>query len=230
MLFFNKKKMENTEVFSNYTDWHSHLLPGVDDGIKSFEDSLTILNRYEEMGVKRVWLTPHIMEDIPNTTDHLRQRFEELSTAWGGQARLHLAAENMLDSIFTERLEKGDLLPIGPEQRHLLVETSYFNPPMGLHDILRSILAAGYYPVLAHPERYVYMDMDDYEKLHEMGILFQLNIPSLHGMYGETAQEKAKQLLKKGWYHLMGTDLHRAEALQMLVNKRVADTDIANTL
>ena len=46
MLFFNKKKMENTEVFSNYTDWHSHLLPGVDDGIKSFEDSLTILNRY----------------------------------------------------------------------------------------------------------------------------------------------------------------------------------------
>ena len=77
MLFFNKKKISNTDVFSGYTDWHSHLLPGVDDGVKTIDTSLSILARYEELGVRRVWLTPHIMEDIPNTTESLRQRFDE---------------------------------------------------------------------------------------------------------------------------------------------------------
>ena len=229
-LFHRKPTYRKAGYFNGFTDWHCHILPGVDDGVKTMETALEILGEYDRLGFSDVWLTPHIMEDIPNTTDHLRQRFEELSKAWGGRTKLHLAAENMLDGLFAERLAEGDLLPIGLEQRHLLVETSYFNPPIGLYDMMRSILSAGYYPILAHPERYVYMDTDDYAKLHEMGILFQLNLPSLHGMYGETAQEKAKGFLKKGWYHLMATDLHRAEALQMLINKRVVDADIANKL
>ena len=228
---FNKKySIASSGILERFTDWHSHLLPGVDDGVQTMEESLQILASYEQFRVKEVWLTPHIMEDIPNSTAKLRTRYAELKSAYKGPIILRLASENMLDNLFEERLAQGDLLPLGKEGKHLLVETSYFNPPMGLHDILRSILAAGYYPVLAHPERYVYMDMDDYEKLHEMGILFQLNLPSLHGMYGETAQEKAKGFLKKGWYHLMATDLHRAEALQMLINKRVVDADIANKL
>ena len=120
-----KKKIENTSVFTGYTDWHSHLLPGVDDGIKTFDDSLSILNRYEELGVRRVWLTPHIMEDIPNTTESLRQRFDELQSRYTGNIQLSLAAENMLDNLFEERLERGDLLPIGDNGDQLLVETMW---------------------------------------------------------------------------------------------------------
>ena len=117
-------------------------------------------------GGMEVWLTPHIMEDMPNTTTlHLRERFAELRTAYKGKMALNLASEIMLDNLFEERLNKNDLLPIGKDGRHLLVETSYFNPPMGLQNILLRIKAKGYFPILAHPERYVYMSKSDYQQL-----------------------------------------------------------------
>ena len=120
------------DFFRGMTDYHSHLLPGVDDGLKTLEDSLAVLARFEEMGVKVVWLTPHIMEDYPNTPADLRIRFAALQEAYTGPVVLHLATENMLDALFLRRLEAGDLLPIGRKGDHLLVETSYYTPPMGL--------------------------------------------------------------------------------------------------
>ena len=222
MLFFNKKKMENTEVFSNYTDWHSHLLPGVDDGIKSFEDSLTILNRYEELGVKHVWLTPHIMEDIPNNTQTLRQRFEELKSRYTGKIQLSLAAENMLDNLFEDRLERDDLLPITDSADHLLVERSYYSSPVNFWDILERIQHKGYHVILAHPERYRYMDNNDYEQLKEMHVKLQLNIPSLIGFYGYEAKKKSEWLIKRGYYDLTGYDLHSPRALQFILKGEIS--------
>ena len=178
------------------------------------DESLQILAEYERLGVKEVWLTPHIMEDIPNTTEKLRGRFAELKTAYQGSVMLHLASENMLDNLFEERLNKNDLLPIGKDGRHLLVETSYFNPPMGLQNILLRIKAKGYFPILAHPERYQYMAESDYQKLKSMNILFQLNQFSLFGLYGKEVQKRAKTLQKQGMYNYIGTDLHRISTLQ----------------
>lgn len=195
-------------VFQGFTDWHSHLLPGVDDGVRTLQESLDILRTYEALGVRTVWLTPHIMEDIPNTTDALRARFAALRSAYQGSIDLHLAAENMLDSLFLERLAQRDLLPLGEQGDHLLVETSYFNPPMGLTHILQQIKDKGYHPVLAHPERYVYMGEENYRQLKAMGIKFQLNLFSLGGGYGKTARKKAKQMLKQGMYDVVGSDLH----------------------
>ena len=170
---------------------------------------MQILKKYEELGVKEVWLTPHIMEDIPNTTAHLKERFNELQAAYQGHVTLHLASENMLDNLFEERLEKNDLLPIGEHKDHLLVETSYFNPPMGLYDILQRIKAKGYYPILAHPERYMYMEEGDYDRLREHGIEFQLNLMSLAGTYGQLPYEKAHRMLDEGYYKFVGSDYHR---------------------
>lgn len=212
--FRKKHTLEDSGYFLAFTDWHCHILPGVDDGVQSMDESLQILAEYERLGVKEVWLTPHIMEDIPNTTEKLRERFIELRTAYQGSVTLHLASENMLDNLFEERLEKNDLLPIGKDGKHLLVETSYFNPPMGLNNILLRIKAKGYYPVLAHPERYLYMSENDYLRLKSMNIQFQLNLFSLFGLYGKEVQKRAKTLQKQEMYNYIGTDLHRIITLQ----------------
>lgn len=209
--FKSTKSLKESGVFNGYTDWHSHILPGVDDGVKTMDESIKVLNAYEALGFKKVWLTPHIMEDYPNTTDGLRQRFEELKNNWTGSLDIRLASENMLDSLFEERLASNDFLPIGEDGNHLLVETSYYTPPMGMDEMLDRIKEIGYFPVLAHPERYRYMEEKDYFKLKEKGVLFQMNFVSLVGGYGETARKKAEWLLSKGMIDMTGSDVHRLD-------------------
>ncbi|CUQ22194.1 Tyrosine-protein phosphatase YwqE [Parabacteroides distasonis] len=212
--------LKESGIFEDFTDCHSHILPGVDDGVQTMEEALEILRLYEELGIKSVWLTPHIMEDMPNTTTHLRERYAELQAAYSGPIKLHLASENMLDNLFEERLEKNDLLPLGKNNDHLLVETSYFSPPMGLSNILLRIKAKGYYPVLAHPERYVYMGESDYRQLKDMGVKFQLNLFALTGLYGPNIKGKAGWLLKKHLYDLTGSDIHHLMILKENVYKQ----------
>lgn len=213
---FKRRNSAGTGTLKGFVDWHCHILPGVDDGLQTMDEALKVLAEYERLGIAQVWLTPHIMEDIPNTTAGLRARFAELQAAYKGGVQLHLAAENMLDALFEERLAARDLLPIGIRGDHLLVETSYFNPPMDLHGMLERIMSAGYRPILAHPERYIYMGEKDYMQLHGMGVEFQLNLPSLAGMYGTEARKKARRLGKLGLYAYSGTDLHRTSALRHL--------------
>ena len=197
-----------SSLLTGFTDHHSHILPGVDDGVKKMEVSLKVLERYEQLGIAEVWCTPHIMEDIPNTTEKLQARFAELCEAYQGPIKLHLAAEYMMDALFEERLEQGDLLKLGDEGNQLLVETSYFTPPMDMDKILLRIKQRGLYPVLAHPERYVYMNKERYTELKDKGIRFQLNLSSLAGAYGSEAKDKALWILKKEYYNLVGSDLH----------------------
>lgn len=227
MWFFPKRRsLRESGIFQGFTEWHCHLLPGVDDGIKTLDESLKTLRLYEEAGIRTVWLTPHIMEDIPNTPAQLRERFGELQQAYKGSIELHLAAEHMLDALFEERLEADDLLPIGEEGNHLLVETSYFNPPMDLKGMLKRIQAKGYHPLLAHPERYVYMDERDYHELKDLDIKFQLNIPALVGMYGERVQKKAQQLLKAGMYTCMGNDTHTYRFFASLLDAKLPEKEL----
>lgn len=229
---FKKKipTLKDAGILNGFTDWHCHVLPGVDDGIPTMEKSLEVLRAYEKLGVKKVWLTPHIMEDFPNKTAALRDRYNELMLAWDGNIEVHLAAENMLDALFEERLRENDLLPIGEEGNHLLVETSYFNPPMNFDDLIDGIMAAGYYPLLAHPERYRYMTERDYQSLRERGVLFQTNMTSLVGMYGETARKKAEWLLKQNMIEVTGSDLHRLEPHMKYFNQAPKNSDALGVL
>jgi len=211
-LFNRRKSVLESGLLKGAVDQHSHILYGLDDGVTTQEDSLAILRFLEEQGVSEVWFTPHVMEDVPNTSEGIRARFGELKSVYEGGLRLHLAAEYMIDTLFEKLLSQKDLLLHGEDT--VLVETSSVAPPINLWEILDSMLKAGYRPLVAHPERYRYMDRDDYRDLHEMGCLLQLNLPSIVGFYGESARQRAQYLLDKGWYRMVGSDCHRFKAIQ----------------
>mgnify|MGYP003296108919 CR=1 FL=1 len=244
MLFFNKKTtIASSGILQGAADHHSHILPGVDDGVETMDEALHILSRYEELGIKRLWLTPHVMEEIPNTPAKLKERFAELQAAYTGSIELHLAAEYMLDSNLSKLLNNnnspsskrehpqgegvGNLLPIGTKGNHLLVETSYFNPPMRLHQTLEQIGSLGYHPPLAHPERYMYMDESDYRQLHQKGAKFQLNLASLAGGYGSVVKKKAQWLLQNSYYTICGSDLHCEDAIELITKCKLGEKEMA---
>lgn len=221
--FSSKKNLDESGLLRGFAECHCHLLPGVDDGVRTLDEALSILSAFEEAGIESAWITPHIMEDMPNETDALRRKFDELAEAYDGKIRLRLASENMLDNLFEERLQGNDFLPIGERGDHLLVETSFFTPPADLDDKLNRVKEAGYFPLLAHPERYMYMEVEDLEKLQGSGIRLQLNLYSLFGMYGPEAEHKARKMLKKGMYAAVGSDTHRLRQLEYALSQKRLD-------
>ena len=226
--FHKPKSLKDLGYLKGKTDRHSHILYGVDDGIRTLENSLAALSYMEEHGVSEIWCTPHIMEDVPNTTAFLKERFAELQSAYNGPVKLHLAAEYMLDNMFEKRFRAQDLLTM--ENDVVLVETSTWTPPVNFYDVLEEIKSAGYRPMLAHPERYRYLKQAGYEKLKEMGIRFQMNLPSIVGFYGETANNKALWLLEKGYYDEVGSDCHRLQTTKEQFERKALTPDMVRLL
>ena len=210
-LFSRKTSLVGSSLLEGAVDNHSHLLYGVDDGVKTQEESFYIMGWMEKRGIRELWLTPHIMEDVPNTTQALQERFAELLAAYKGGIRLSLAAEYMMDNLFQERLAADDLLLHSNDW--VLMETSTVAPPIDFWGMIEATMSAGYRPLLAHPERYAYMSPRDYARLHDMGVLFQLNLPSIVGYYGAEVRSRAQDLLSKGWYNMAGSDCHRFRAI-----------------
>ena len=227
-LFNRRQSILDSGLLKGAVDNHSHILYGLDDGVKTQEDSLAILQWLEEQGVSEVWFTPHVMEDVPNTTEDIRSRFGELKAVYTGGLKLNLAAEYMIDTLFEERLAQKDLLEHGEEV--ILVETSAIAPPINLWTILDRMLKAGYRPLIAHPERYRYMEPSDYKELHNMGCLLQMNLPSIVGFYGESARQRAQYLLDKGWYRMVGSDCHRFRAIQVQYSAKELKKDTVSKL
>ena len=215
-LFNPSRSLIESGILKGSTDRHSHILYGVDDGISIPEDSLEVLKFQESLGVKEVWCTPHIMEDVPNTTDFLKTRFEELKSIYTGPIKLHLAAEYMIDTVFEERLEARDLLTM--EDNTLLMETSTIAPPYDLKGSLKDAMSKGYRPLFAHPERCRFLEVKECEELVEMGVKLQLNIASLTGYYGQSCRIKAEALLNKGLYSAYGSDCHRVKTIKIQYN------------
>ena len=227
--FLQKKtSIQASGMLSGSRDYHTHILFGVDDGVKTLEESLEVLSHAEANGVGHIWCTPHIMEDIATPTQFLQERFCCLKDSYKGSIQLHLAAEYMLDLEFEKRLQDRDLMPLFDDV--ILVETSTTIPPINFMDTLQDIMSKGYRPMLAHPERYRYLTMNDYERLDSYGVFFQLNLPSIVGYYGDTAQHKARLILKNGWYKVAGSDCHRLPSYQTQINREVLTSDITKQL
>ncbi|MEG0498292.1 MAG: CpsB/CapC family capsule biosynthesis tyrosine phosphatase [Alistipes sp.] len=227
--FLQKKSLRASGVFASLSDIHAHILPGVDDGIRTMDEALKVLDFYASLGIQRLTLTPHIMEDYPhNGAEFLRERFQKLQSAYQGTISLSLGAEYMLDTAFERHFDAGDLL--AGSEKQLLVETSYFNPPIGFEQLLQKIQAKGYYVLLAHPERYIYMQMADYQKLKRSQVRFQLNMLSLTGAYGQLAKLHALELLNNNLYNTLGTDLHNLNFFAQEIDRKVLPTKVVQQL
>jgi tyrosine-protein phosphatase YwqE len=222
MFFFKQKEIPLTDFFpQGFVDIHSHLLPGIDDGAKDLEDSIALIEKMSSYGIKNFITTPHVLGDVyPNTTVTIKQKLkevqEELIKRNITDISISAAAEYMLDEQFSNRLEQDDLLPL--KDKYILVEMSYFSPPINLFDILFQMQLKGYKPVLAHPERYntYHTNYRMYQKLKNAGCLFQLNLLSLTEHYGKGVQKTAEKLLKDNLYDFVGTDAHHLNHLALL--------------
>jgi Capsular polysaccharide biosynthesis protein len=210
----SKKSFISSGLLDNMTDIHSHILFGVDDGVRNYEETVASLQWLKSLGINRLYLTPHIMCDfINNTSVHLSESFRLLIKRLEEDGiddipELRLSAEYMLEPTIVKHRCNGFLVY---DDHHILVETSYINPPIGLAKLLEELMEEGYSPILAHPERYYYMDKDDYDFLIGQGIKFQLNFLSLTGAYGSMAKDNALFLLNENYYNYAGSDFHNLE-------------------
>ncbi|MFI3277457.1 MAG: CpsB/CapC family capsule biosynthesis tyrosine phosphatase [Rikenellaceae bacterium] len=217
MLFFKRyHQLSKTDIFDGYVDYHSHILPGVDDGVRTMEESLATLDYFEELGISKAVLTPHIMADDYDDPKLIEDRFAELTTVYKGGVELSLATEYMLDSKFLSHLRSG-LKTLSDDD--VLVETSYIAPPTNLDDLLYEISLEGYTPTIAHPERYQYMLREQYEELKDKGYKLQLNLLSLSGQYGQRVMENALYMLKNDMYDIVGSDLHNLNHFKQQIEK-----------
>ncbi len=222
--FSNKEYVKDSGLLDGFCDCHCHLLPGVDDGIGKLEETILILKKWESLGVREIWMTPHIMEDYPNMPASLKELFSQVCAGLSYTMQLHLAAEHMLDGLFVKRLQDNNLLPcsVNGNNNCLLVETSYYIPPMNMEQMIDHIKEQGYTPLLAHPERYQYMSSADYRHWKQKGVLLQLNVPSLVGAYGREEQHKAEDLLNRGMYDCCGSDIHSLDQVEAFLDSTIS--------
>ena len=224
--FFKQKNPFLRDLIpDNFVDIHSHLLPGIDDGATSIEDTTHLIKGLEKVGFKKFITTPHVMGEVwKNTsleiTKKLSTTIHELKIP-DIDKHLKAAAEYMIDEEFRELFKKERLLTL--KENYVLVEMSYISPSLQLYDILFELRSAGYQPILAHPERYNFYhhSLNDYRKLKNAGCLFQLNILSATGYYGEHVAKISNSLVKEGLIDFIGSDVHHTRHLEALYKKIV---------
>ena len=224
MLLFKKNKTFLKDLIpNNHIDIHSHLLPGIDDGAQTIDDTLFLLNSMTNMGITKIITTPHIFSGFwDNSKDKIQKlHIETIATLKEQNINIPIqaASEYLMDDHFVSLFQKGEILTL--KDNYVLVEMSYLNPPIQLFDIIFDLQVAGYKPILAHPERYVFYHnhFDEYLKLKNAGCLFQLNLLSTVGHYGISVAEIAKKLLDKGLIDFVGSDVHHKKHIESFDKK-----------
>lgn len=223
--WFRKNKAAAQQGDFPVVDIHSHLLPGLDDGVKSFEESEEIILNFQRLGYNKLITTPHVMSDFyRNTNEDILNKLSEVNAHLrkkGIDVTLEAAAEFYLDEALVARIKTGaPLLTFG--KNYFLFETNFMTEPLNLKEFIFSATTKGYKPILAHPERYLYLQ-NNFTKAEDLigrGVLFQLNISSLSGYYSKAAQTTAQKLIDKGYVHFLGSDCHNLQHVQLLEETR----------
>ncbi len=217
---FTKKEFL-VDHLSHFVDMHNHILPGIDDGAKTAEYSVDLIKAFGEMGISRFIATPHIMHNYyPNTKETIDGALAELQNELLKndlkEVVIAAAAEHMIDDNFENILSKGMVMPI--QKEFLLVEMSFLQPPINFDKALIRIAENQYYPILAHPERYVflYQRPRKYQEYKDRGMRFQLNLLSLGDHYGKQTTKMALKLLENGLIDYVASDVHNLHQLKTI--------------
>jgi protein-tyrosine phosphatase len=215
--FFKKSVSAPRDIL--FTDMHSHLLAGLDDGVKSHEEAIEIIKIFHELGYRKLITTPHIMSDYyRNNPAIIKQALDDLNTIIsriGIDINVQAAAEYYLDEDFIKKITNDEpLLTMG--DKYLLFETNFFTEPYQLNELIFTAITKGYKPILAHPERYQYMTLEKAEELRNRGVYLQINIPSLLGVYGKPSMKLAMKLIELGWIDFIGSDCHNQNHIHTL--------------
>ena len=235
-IFQKRKKIDLSEL---QTDVHSHLIPGIDDGAKTIEQSIEMLLKFQELGFKKVITTPHILSNLyPNTPEIILNGYQKVKEELKKQdvdITFEAAAEYFYDDHFLSEIDRDTVLKFN--QNHVLFEFSFNTEPLRVDELLFKIQSKGLIPVLAHYERYAFClgNMKMAEELKEKGCLIQMNLTSLTGHYGPAIKKTAENLIKHKLVNLVGTDCHRIEHLHVLENNlekpyfhKLLDLDLLN--
>jgi protein-tyrosine phosphatase len=211
-----KKREPAKSVSPLLVDIHSHLLPGLDDGVQSYEESEDVILHFQKMGYRKLITSPHVMSDTyKNTSEKILSRLSKLRAYLDTQEidmEIEAAAEYYLDEQVFKMVENDEqMLTFG--KKLLLFETNFLNEPFNMKEFIFLATTKGYKPVLAHPERYLYLqsNIDKARDLLDRGVLFQVNIGSITGSNGKPAQTIALKLIDRGWIHLLGSDCHHLQ-------------------
>ena len=195
-------------------DFHSHILPGLDDGATDLENAVELAAAMKEWGFERITCTPHITNKFRNTPETIRPAFEMLQNALqerGVSVELRMSAEyRLVPETWPEVLEQNWLMPI--EDRFILMELPIFDPD-DIKDIkpieeFKKIKAMGLTPLLPHPERYFYLSHDELLRYVDAGVMIQSNYGSLAGVYGTDVKLRVQRLIDEGLVSFLATDMH----------------------
>lgn len=214
-------------------DFHSHILPGLDDGATDLQNAISLVSAMKDWGFERITCTPHITNKFMNTPDTIRPAFEQLQEALyvnGIDVELRMSAEyRLVPETWPEVLEKNWLMPI--EDKFIITELPIFNPE-DIKDIkpieeFKKVVSLGLTPLLPHPERYFYLSKDELMRYIDAGVKIQSNYGSLAGLYGAQAQQNAQALVEEGLVSYYGTDMHNLHYVEVIGNWFASGNPIA---
>ncbi len=220
---FKKKDRKKNVAFDYSTlmvDMHSHVLPGIDDGAKTPEESIVLIRKMMDLGIKKIIATPHIMADYYKNTPETINASLTLLKAELKKENIDIvveaAAEHYFDETFEARINNRELMIMG--DNYVLFEFSFINQPPNAIPVIQKLKDLGYKPILAHPERYPYLELDQFKSLHDWGLSFQLNTISLTGYYGKEAKKLAENLIDHQLIDFISSDMHHLRHAEAFKN------------
>lgn len=195
-------------------DIHTHILPDIDDGAQTIEESIEMLKRAAEEGVKTIAATPHVL-DVPSESDWQRvnDTFNcvKQTLIWEKiDIDIILGAELFISPDLPRMIKENRELTINNGNKYVLLELPIQEIPSFTEQTIFELLLQGIVPIIAHPERYFEIQKNPNRLLDlvKRGVLTQVNCGSLMGRYGRKVQRTAKNLLSCNLVHMMGSDVH----------------------
>ncbi len=215
--FFKKHVSEPLDLSLIGVDMHSHLIPGIDDGAKTMDETIAMLAKFEHLGYRKVITTPHIMSEVYNNTPEIILEGLEMVRSeikkHGLKIQIDAAAEYYFDDYLVDLVKKREVMTFGDQ--YVLVEFSFHTPPVYDDTLFFEMQMARYKPVLAHFERYPYFhgSITKAQEYRDKGAQIQININSLTGNYGPEVRKQAEKLIDHNLVDFIGSDCHRMQHL-----------------